>query len=47
MKQHFIAAMCCSRPTTLSVDIHHNETLRTLSGTSQVDKIDLPEVRSL
>jgi hypothetical protein len=28
----------------LKVDIHHNETLLTLSGVSQVGKIDLTEV---
>jgi len=28
----------------LSVDIYHNETLLTLSGYSQVDKIDLSKV---
>ena len=30
----------------LSVDIHHNETLLTLSGDSQIERINLMEVRS-
>ena len=32
--------------SVLSVDIHHNETLLTLSVGSQVERIDLSEVRS-
>ena len=30
----------------MKVDIHHNETLLTLSGVSQLGKIDLAEVGS-
>lgn len=32
--------------TDLSVDIHRNDTIRALSGYSQVERIDLPEDRS-
>lgn len=39
---------CChgrTAHTELSADIHHNETLSTLSGGSQLGKIELTEVR--